>query len=49
MGVEGKLNKADLIHSMSTLRIAHLRRFVPLVDALPFYHFEASSFNTHFI
>ena len=23
MGVEGKINKADLIHSMSTLRIAY--------------------------
>jgi len=45
--VEGKINKADLIHPMSTLRIAHLRIFVPLVDALPFYYLEASSFNTH--
>jgi len=45
--VEGKINQADLINSISTLRIAHFRRFVPLVDGLPFYYLETSSFNTH--
>jgi len=47
VGVEHKINKADLIYSISTLRIAHFRRFVPLVDGLLFYDFEAFSFDTH--
>jgi len=49
VGVEHNINKADQIHSMSTLKIAYLRRFVFLVDTLLFYHFEASSFNTYLI